>query len=195
MKRRMILAMAMVVGLIFHCVPAMGDILVTFSGSGTSGTDPYGNPWVLNLSSDIRDTYMWGIPGYGKGTIPWNGPVAIADFHVTFNEGWLVDENPVPTNPFGLDSSTRFSDTTKGVLWNRSISGSTVDFVAAGLTDELSINDQFFVNVHFLPLTADNAESTFGFTASYTTIPESATMFLLGSGLLGLWGVRRKFKK
>ena len=26
-------------------------------------------------------------------------------------------------------------------------------------------------------------------------VPEPTTMFLLGSGLLGLWGLRRKFKK
>jgi len=45
------------------------------------------------------------------------------------------------------------------------------------------------------PSTASNADGFFGPNLSTTAIPEPTTMLLLGSGLIGLAGFRRKFRK
>ncbi len=41
-------------------------------------------------------------------------------------------------------------------------------------------------------ITANQSISTFSFSASSATVPEPLTLILLGSGLLGLFGLRRK---
>jgi len=168
---------------------------ITWSGTGQSGTDPYGHGWQFNTQAN--GDLAWGIPGLGAGTDVWQGDDWISDFHITFfnlPDGVEIDVNPVPTSPFGFDESTRFSNVTDGALWNRSISGNHVDFWAANyITDRVDIGDEFFVNISFTGPVDTAAFERIGFRAAYTMTPEPSTLALAGLGLAGLGlAVRRR---
>jgi len=66
-----------------------------------------------------------------------------------------------------------------------------------GLTDGyLSIGDDLVVwTNHFTVFAMFNTEETPGPGPGPGQVPEPSTMLLIGSGLLGLWGARKKFKK
>jgi hypothetical protein len=179
----------------FGSRPALADdVLLTWSGSGSSGVDPYGLTWFAANNQENGDG-SWGIPGLGLGTLLWAGPVPITDFNITFSglpEGVVIDSTPAP-GVGGYDESTRFDNDTVDVLWNRLISGDTVSFIAQNESGTLLPGQAFFVNVAFTgPIDLENLS----FEAQYTTstVPEPSTFLLLGAGLAGVGLLRRKFK-
>jgi hypothetical protein len=157
----------MFIGILLLVGPVSAGVLITWGGSGTSGTDPYGHGWsVLNdWVNTAQDS--WGIPGLGAGTLSWGGPVAIHDFHITFTDlppGVAINPLPPPGGPGGSDDSTRFSNLGDLVLWDRVISGNQVSFYAPDMSAALDPGDGFFVNVVFTGLTPGGVT----FEASYT---------------------------
>jgi hypothetical protein len=191
--RRVMLAV-MFIGILLLAGPASAGVLITWGGSGMGDTDPYGHVWSVQNDPLNSSQDSWGIPGLGAGTLHWDGPVAIQDFHITFTDlplGVAINSVPLPVGPGGFDDSTRFSNGTDLVLWDRVINGNQVSFYApAG--EALDPGESFFVNVVFTGLTPGGVT----FEASYTVIPEPSTWALLGAGLLTLAGaVRRRVKR
>jgi len=85
-----------------------------------------------------------------------------------------------------------------------STDGSVMDFTAADAADAPPEADPaFWISLTGYSSLGFDVNSTFGFNETSFTegvwamepIPEPATMLLLGSGLIGLSGFRRKFKK
>lgn len=194
MKRLLLAVLVSAFAIFFAIVPATAAILTTFSGTSAAGSDPFGHPFELILSGS---TFVWGIPGLGRGTVPWAGPVAATDFHVDFASGWQVAETTM--SPGGFTTETRFSVapfSTSDDLWGRTVSGTTVDFVADSGTDTLDIGKHFFFNIAFVNPTGGQLDpDTFGFRAAWTAVPEPSTLLLLGAGLIGLAGFRRLRKQ
>ena len=191
MKKVCLVGLVLVFAIILLAVPAMAYTIVTFDGVGISGTDPYGNPWKLYQDKLGYNSLVFGTPGLGDYTVPWNGPVAATDFHAIFPSGWEILATTM--TPGGFTYETRFEVEGPTALWGRTISGSTIDFAETGAADALTIGRYYFFNIQFV--NPDLNPETFSFTASYTAVPEPTTMLLLGAGLLGLWAFRRKFKK
>lgn len=167
---------------------ASAATIVAFSGSGTSGTDPFGHPWLVNTTEDGDGA--WGIPGLGEGTLQYSGSETAYDFHITFfdSQGAIAIDalTPNPGGASGFNESTRF--VAGSTLWDRFVLGNSVSFLAPG-ADGLAVGESFFVNVTFLrPISGDLT-----FDASWTNAaeaPEPASLLLLGMGVLAA-GTRR----
>jgi len=194
--KRMFVATAIVLALVFTVFTASAKADVSFVGIGAAGTDVYGNPWTWN-NNGPGGASAWGIPGLLAGTLTWNGP-ATSDFDIvigtaeTVPAAVTINFAPTPGNsPLGSFLTTRFSNVSAGALWNMvPVSGTEVQFFApAGA--QLIAGDTFFVNV---VLTGVIDPTKVGFVATYSPVPLPPSLLLLAPGLLGLVGMRKRFK-
>jgi hypothetical protein len=188
--------------LAFGAFPAYADV-ITFdgfsssAGSGNTGTDTQGSPWVWSKTSTGYS--VWGVPGLGAGEAIFNTTTGYKaeDFavsFVSFVRPSIINETPSPS-PQGYNEYTRFSSDIGGVYyaWTPVYDGTkSVTFNAPSEAAWLSNGDKFFVNIVFeeKSLTGNNT----GFTAAFSAIPEISTwaMMLAGFGALGFVGYSRK---
>ena len=146
--------------------------------------------------SSVAGNSAWGIPGLGLGVVTWTGPPT-ADFDIVIGTKFTVPKGVSislvpPTGAGGYDETTRCSNTSSRCTLGQSIGSPTeVQFLAPNNGAVLVAGDQFFVNV---VLTGAIDPTKVGFVASWSPVPIPPTLLLLAPGLLGLVGMRKRFK-
>jgi hypothetical protein len=145
-----------------------------FIQNGTAGEDPYAIYYIndVNLPIPLAKRDMYGFP-----TNMWEPSGEWSD---TFGVANLGEDTE---GPFVLAFSSD-TDTVPPVF------AVAVDNLSGILEGQQPVDATKYLNLS-LP---EGYTATF-FSDSEGKVPEPTTMFLLGSGLLGLWGARKKFKK
>lgn len=173
---------------LFLNVEAFGDsdqVLFKFSNSGpedASITDIYFDDDVPMLS--FAD-FIYSTSGvdYTEGASPGNLPGGNS---FNFSSNYSYDSDS-PTQPSGVNPGEAL-----GILFNlnNDATGSAYEF--ADIIQALD-NGPMMVGIHVQGFAGEGSES---FIATPTTVPEPATLFMVGSGLLLLVAFsRRKLKK
>ena len=135
-----ILALVLIAGFAPYLVIDAFALTLAWSGTGTSGSDPLGHTWQINLFG----TNNWGTPGVGAGVLSFQGGDWVSDFHFTVNN--FPPECQIDPSGNSIFSVQDGADTE----WDKTITGNTIWFVAADpIAERLDPGEEFFVNISF----------------------------------------------
>jgi hypothetical protein len=178
----------------------------TFSGSGTSGnfTGQAGEPFSVNFDGG---TLMpdWGSPGVSAGVTPYLESSPAFGLILTFAGGGPINANQIAIGNGAACGGTTVGGTTFCTLsstvndiWDAFLVGTnTIEFLAQDSSFYLTHGQNYFVNIFF------DREAPTSFTGTWltefspnpTTVPEPATLSLIGLGIAGIAVSRRRRKQ
>ncbi len=166
---------------------------VVWTGSGETGTDPFGHAWRFqNSATAFQNVANWGIPGRAQGILEYLGDVSVLAIQVEF---------------FNLPAGTQFSHPisnptmnvspfTVSDLWtSQSPTATSVLFTPPDPGRTLDPHDQFFL---FVPFDRDIDFSTISFRATYftaTAVPEPSSMIAMSTLLAALVMSKSRFRR
>ncbi|MEP0347863.1 Ig-like domain-containing protein [Rhodopirellula bahusiensis] len=114
-----------------------------WSGSGETGTDPFGLPFV---SSNTTSFPSWGMPGFGTGVATFPAPGSFDGFRVSFS-GLPSD---VTINESHGNTVLNVDPFSANDRWNKEVTGNSVLFTSPDpVTKRLDQGDRMFVSVIF----------------------------------------------
>lgn len=161
------------VGLLAIASSVNGQVM--WSGSGFTGSDPYGHNWTFYNAPEHdlpTDTSLLSIPGFGiQATNIPTGAVGLS-FSFDLPVGVAVDATTIPS--IGTGNATMLYNFTEGVLWESTIVGP--DFVSfqPPPMEDLTFGDEFFANVLF----TEPIPNGISFTATWL-VPEPQSLTML----------------
>ena len=191
MRWALILAFAVII--VASCSVARADSVVTFKG-GNSWTD---GTLSSNLSGDFPDgfyeiTLTSAYNGFGQNGeyINFNDPVELVSLQLEGgNTERCCELDPTTITVLLYDSAAN-------LLASQTVGGSTLDTLIFDTTGVSQVVFDFTGESDIIyndgRITAWYVMSNIDYITSSTSVPESSSLLLLGSGLLGIVGPRRK---
>ncbi len=172
--------------------PARADIV--WLGSGESGTDPFGAPWLFqNSDTAFQGVTSFGMPGRAMGQTRYDGTesVLVVQFEFFDLPTGVVLSDFLPVNTPAMNVEPFLA----ADLWQYTFpTPTTIRFTPPTADRTLDPMDRFFL---FAPFTDDVNFATVNFRATYfTSIPEPGTGSMLAVLIpLVAVGYRRRVRK